>query len=115
MCRVFYSAKARTIYAANQAAFFKEGTPSGFVSLGVYSRLKIMSASWLILIYVTGLLVALGGLGIYSEMRRRRFGPTHSEDRVFRCTKCGFVYTDDADVDRSRCLQCGKLNEPMAF
>jgi predicted Zn-ribbon and HTH transcriptional regulator len=48
-------------------------------------------------------------------MRRRRFGPTHSEDRVFRCAKCGFVYTDDADVDRSRCLQCGKLNEPIVF
>jgi DNA-directed RNA polymerase subunit RPC12/RpoP len=74
-----------------------------------------MSAAWLIIVYVTGLLGALGCLGIYSEMRRRRFGPTHSEDRVFRCTKCGFVYTDDADVDRSRCLQCGKLNEPMAF
>ncbi len=74
-----------------------------------------MSAPWLIMIYVAGLLGALGGLGIYSEMRRRRFGPAHSEDRVFRCKKCGFVYTDDADVDRSRCSQCGKMNEPMAF
>ena len=74
-----------------------------------------MSAPWLIMIYVTVLLGALGGLGIYSEMRRRRFGPAHSEDRVFRCKKCGFVYTDDADVDRSRCSQCGKMNEPMAF
>ena len=74
-----------------------------------------MSASWLIIIYVSVLLGALSGLGIYSEMRRRRFGPTHSEDRVFRCTKCGLVYTDDADVDRSRCSQCGKLNEPIAF
>jgi hypothetical protein len=54
-------------------------------------------------------------LGIYSEMRRRRFGPAHSEDRIFRCAKCGFVYTDDADVDRSRCIQCGKLNEPIEF
>ena len=74
-----------------------------------------MPASWLIGIYVAALLGALGALGIYSELRRRRFGPTHSEDRVFRCTKCGFVYTDDADVDRSRCSQCGKMNEPMAF
>jgi hypothetical protein len=23
--------------------------------------------------------------------------------------------TDDADVERSRCAQCGKLNEPVAF
>ncbi len=58
---------------------------------------------------------ALCVVGIYSEMRRRRFGPTHPEDRVFRCSKCGFVYTDDADVDRSRCNQCGKLNEPIVF
>ena len=74
-----------------------------------------MSISTLIFIYVAALLGALCLLGIYSELRRRRFGPTHSEDRVFRCTKCGFVYTDDADVDRSRCLHCGKLNEPVEF
>jgi len=74
-----------------------------------------MSASLLILIYVALLLGALGALGIYSELRRRRFGPTHTEDRVFRCKKCGSVYTDDADVDRSRCSQCGKLNEPIIF
>jgi hypothetical protein len=74
-----------------------------------------MSAAWLIIIYVAVLLGALCILGIYSELRRRRFGPAHPEDRVFRCTKCGFVYTDDADVDRSRCSQCGKLNEPIEF
>jgi len=39
----------------------------------------------------------------------------HTEDRIFRCQKCGYVYTDDADVDRSRCSQCGKLNEPIVF
>jgi predicted Zn-ribbon and HTH transcriptional regulator len=48
-------------------------------------------------------------------MRRRRFWPTHSEDRIFRCKNCGYVYTDDPDVDRSRCTQCGKLNEPIEF
>ena len=74
-----------------------------------------MSAAWLIIIYVAGLLGALCVLGIFSELRRRRFGPAHPEDRVFRCKKCGLVYTDDADVDRSRCSQCGKLNEPIVF
>jgi protein-arginine kinase activator protein McsA len=54
-------------------------------------------------------------VGIFSELRRRHFGPAHPEDRVFRCTKCGLVYTDDSDVDRSRCTQCGKLNEPIVF
>lgn len=74
-----------------------------------------MSIGWLIFVYVTALLAALCGLDIYSELRRRRFGPAHPEDRIFRCTKCGYVYTDDPDVDRSRCAQCGKLNEPIAF
>jgi protein-arginine kinase activator protein McsA len=74
-----------------------------------------MSTATLIVIYVAVLLSALIGLWIFSEMRRHRFGPAHTQDRIFRCGKCGFVYTDDADVDRSRCSQCGKMNEPMAF
>ena len=74
-----------------------------------------MSLSTLIVIYVAVLLGALCGLAIYSEMRRRRFWPTHTEDRIFRCPDCGCVYTDDPDVDRSRCSQCGKLNEAIEF
>ena len=74
-----------------------------------------MSIPALILGYVVTLLAALGGVGIYSEMRRRRFEPTPSEDRIFRCEKCGYVYTDDPDVDRSRCSQCGKLNKAIEF
>ncbi len=74
-----------------------------------------MSIAHLLVIYVALGLGALCAVVIYSELRRRRFGPTHPEDRVFRCTKCGLVYTDDADVDRSRCTQCGKLNEPIVF
>jgi protein-arginine kinase activator protein McsA len=74
-----------------------------------------MSNAALIVIYVTLSLIALLGLWIFSEMRRRRFGPTRSQDRIFRCKNCGYVYTDDADVDRSRCSQCGKLNQPIEF
>ena len=75
-----------------------------------------MSIPTLIVIYVAVLLGALSGWGIYSEMRRRRFfWPTHAEDRIFRCSDCGCVYTDDPDVDRSRCSQCGKLNEAIEF
>lgn len=74
-----------------------------------------MSISLLLIIYVALTLGILCGVGILSELRRRRFGPAHPEDRVFRCKNCGFVYTDDADVDRSRCTQCGKLNEPIVF
>lgn len=69
----------------------------------------------LIFVYVAVLLAGLSALAIYSELRRRRFEPTPSEDRIFRCEKCGLVYTDDADVDRSRCPQCGRLNESFKF
>jgi protein-arginine kinase activator protein McsA len=74
-----------------------------------------MPVATLILAYVVSLLAALAGLAIYSEFRRSRFGPTASEDRIFRCRNCGLVYTDDADVDRSRCSQCGRLNDAIEF
>ena len=74
-----------------------------------------MSIANLMLLYVALALGALCVTGVLSELRRRRFGPAHPEDRVFRCKKCGNVYTDDADAERSRCAQCGKLNEPVEF
>ena len=74
-----------------------------------------MTADTLIFLYVITLLLALGGLGIYSELRRARFRPSRAEDHVFRCERCGFVYTDDPDVDHSRCSQCGKLNAAIEF
>jgi DNA-directed RNA polymerase subunit RPC12/RpoP len=74
-----------------------------------------MSIYNLILGYVVVALAALTGFGIYSELRRRRFEPTPSEDRIFRCGRCGYVYTDDPDVDRSRCSQCGQMNERIVF
>jgi hypothetical protein len=74
-----------------------------------------MSIPTLILTYVLVLLGALTILAIYAELRRRRFSPPQSEDRIFRCTHCGYVYTDDPDVERSRCAQCGQLNEPFQF
>ena len=74
-----------------------------------------MSIPGLILAYVTLSMSALTGVAIYAELRRRRFEPTASEDRVFRCQRCGSVYTDDPDVDRSRCSQCGQMNEAIKF
>ncbi|MCI0748796.1 MAG: hypothetical protein L0Y58_25600 [Verrucomicrobia subdivision 3 bacterium] len=65
--------------------------------------------------YVVVLLAALLVIALYYERRQKRFGPTPSEDHVFRCDHCAFVYTDDADVDRSRCPQCGALNEAIKF
>ncbi len=70
-----------------------------------------MIFAWYVLLTLGG----LAGLAFYDLQRQKRFGPMPSEDRIFRCEKCGFVYTDDADVDRSRCSQCGTLNESIKF
>ena len=74
-----------------------------------------MSTPELIFTYVAVLLGGLAALGIYTELRKRSFAPTRTEDHIFRCEKCGLVYTDDPDVDRSRCSQCGTLNEAIEF
>jgi len=74
-----------------------------------------MSVWNLILAYVVVLLAGLSSLVIYTELRRRRFEPTPSEDRIFRCGRCGYVYTDDPDVERSRCSQCGQVNKAIEF
>ncbi len=74
-----------------------------------------MSTESLLFSYVFSLLAGLSVLAIYSDLRSRRFRPAREQDRIFRCEKCGSVFTDDADVDRSRCAQCGTLNEPIQF
>ncbi len=74
-----------------------------------------MSIPNLILTYVAVLLAGLTSVVLYSEFRRRRFDHRPSEDRIFRCSRCGYVYTDDPDVDRSRCSQCGRMNEAIQF
>ena len=74
-----------------------------------------MSTANLFLAYVVVLLAGISGAAIYSELRRRSFQPASSKDRIFRCGRCGYVYTDDPDVDRSRCSQCGQTNDPIQF
>ena len=69
----------------------------------------------LLFAYLVSLLAGLSSVALYSHFRRKRFEPTPSEDRIFRCERCAFVYTDDADVDRSRCPQCGTMNESIQF
>jgi predicted Zn-ribbon and HTH transcriptional regulator len=74
-----------------------------------------MSIPSLLFTYVVVLLAGLAAVGIYSELRRRRFEPSQSEDHIFRCGRCGYVYTDDPDVDRSRCAQCGQMNKAIEY
>jgi len=61
---------------------------------------------------VAGVLVVL--ISLY-ELRRKRFEPEPTEDRLFRCRDCRYVYTDDRDVDQSRCPHCGRFNSPFVF
>jgi hypothetical protein len=74
-----------------------------------------MTVPNLILAYVVIMLGGLAGVAIYTELRRRRFEPSQTQDRIFRCGRCGYVYTDDTDVDRSRCSQCGQTNDAIEF
>jgi rubrerythrin len=74
-----------------------------------------MNTSLLFFYYVMLLLIGLMVLTIYAEFRKRRFRPSKSPDQIFRCEKCGSVYTDDADVTRSRCPQCGTTNDAIRF
>lgn len=64
--------------------------------------------------------VAISLLGMvffyfYYAVRLKRFEPSESEDRVFRCQQCANLYTDDGDVDLSRCPKCGNYNPPFHF
>jgi rubrerythrin len=74
-----------------------------------------MTPDQLFFLYVIAWLAALSAVAVYYEFRRKRFEPEPSEDNIFRCEKCAFVYTDDADVDRSRCPQCGAVNTVFKF
>ncbi len=79
------------------------------------STLNHVREDALIFWYVAALLLILAVLAVYYELRRKRFEPTPSADNIFRCETCAFVYTDDADVDRSRCPQCGRQNNVFKF
>ncbi len=68
-----------------------------------------------IFIYAALFLLILFLCSVYSEIRKRRFDPKPSDDRIFRCGNCAYVYTDDPTVDRARCPHCGCMNDPFTF
>ncbi len=74
-----------------------------------------MALEGMILAYVTVLLGIVATVAVLYERRRRRFEPEPTEDHLFRCRKCSYVYTDDPDVELSRCPQCGESNEVVEF
>ena len=73
------------------------------------------SPEHLIVVWTLGALGTLAILALWDERVRRRVGADISEDRIFRCTQCSLVYTDDPEVDRSRCPGCGRTNSPVQF
>jgi hypothetical protein len=69
----------------------------------------------IILGYLVSLLAGLFFVTLYYVFRRKKLDPAPTEDRVFRCSACGYVYTDDSDVVFSKCPHCMKMNEEFRF
>ena len=69
-----------------------------------------MRAEHLIFLYVVLGLAIFAGLALFEERRRRSFEPSRDPDQVFRCQQCSLVYTDDPEVERSRCPACGNVS-----
>ena len=64
------------------------------------------------------LIVLLSGWAVVAFYTRRqdvKFDHAASRDHVFRCEGCEYVYTDDGDVERSLCPECGKMNNSVQF
>ncbi len=74
-----------------------------------------MTPDALLFTYLVVLLGAVTAIGVFHERRRRSFEPEPTEDNIFRCRRCSYVYTDDEDVEISRCPQCGDSNEVVEF
>jgi rubrerythrin len=69
----------------------------------------------LLALFVIALLAVLGGLVLLDELRARRIRSSRVPDHIFRCEQCSLVYTDDPEVERSRCPQCGRTNGVFNF
>lgn len=64
-------------------------------------------------VFITlGIISILSGISFW---RQRSFRQTPRSDRIFWCKGCNYVYTDDPDVDYSRCPHCKRENEPVKF
>ena len=77
--------------------------------------MNVSAISEWIFAYVCVLLAGVAFSALYTEIRRRRFEPKETDDKVFRCSDCAYVYTDDPTVERARCPQCGCMNDKFTF
>ena len=84
-------------------------------SIRLSPAVELMFPDQVIFLCFVFVISLLGAFVLLYEFRRKRFEPEPTEDRVFRCQDCAYVYTDDHDVDRSRCPECGLFNSPFVF
>jgi Zn finger protein HypA/HybF involved in hydrogenase expression len=74
-----------------------------------------MTPSELIFAFLFMLLAGWAVVAFYTRRPESDFTIESSGDQVFRCEDCDYVYTDDADVERSLCPECGRMNNSVQF
>ncbi len=74
-----------------------------------------MPASDFIFYFLLVLLAGWSAVSFYLRRSDVKFDPATSRDNVFRCEGCEYVYTDDGDVERSLCPECGAMNSSVQF
>ena len=74
-----------------------------------------MLPSDFIFIFLIVLMSGWAVIAFYSRRQDVKFDHAGSHDHVFRCEGCDYIYTDDGDVDRSLCPECGKMNNSVQF
>ena len=78
-------------------------------------HLSSMSPQYLILFFLFFHLAGGGLAAFYLRRQSADFKPEPSGDTIFECEACDHFYTDDSDVERSLCPECGKMNCPVQF
>ena len=74
-----------------------------------------MTPGVLFIVFAVSMTAGVVVVGVFDWRRHKRFEPSSSSDHVFKCDQCGTLYTDDPDVECSRCPQCGTMNERIMF
>ena len=74
-----------------------------------------MTPSELIFVFLLILLAGWAVVAFYTRRPESDFTAESSGDQVFWCDGCDYVYTDDADAERSLCPECGRMNNSVQF
>ena len=74
-----------------------------------------MLTSEVIFLFLIVLLAGWAVVAFYTRRQDVKFDHAASHDHGFWCEGCEYVYTDDGDVERSLCPECGKMNNSVQF